>query len=102
MEISTLRSFYRKFGGIKAIRFYLKMGLLWPMLKKVLSNPFSRHSYMDGYMIAVKSVETLLREQYSLLMKEQKTYYARQVFNTNGIRLSGFVGCRELIMRPKR
>ena len=80
MEISTLRSFYRKFGGIKAIRFYLKMGLLWPMLKKVLSNPFSRHSYMDGYMIAVKSVETLLREQYSLLMKEQKTYYARQVF----------------------
>ena len=57
MEINQLRTFYRKFGGLKAIRFFAKRGLLWPMAKKVLSNPFNRHSYMDAYYVAVRDVE---------------------------------------------
>lgn len=78
MEINQLRTFYRKFGGLKAIRFFAKRGLLWPMAKKVLSNPFNRHSYMDAYYVAVRDVETLLREKYLPLMNEQKAYYSTQ------------------------
>lgn len=78
MRINQLRSFYRKFGGFKAIRFFAKRGLLWPMAKKVLSNPFNRHSYMDAYYVAVRDVETLLREKYLPLMNERKAYYSTQ------------------------
>lgn len=79
MGINRLRSLYRKFGGFKAILFFAKRGLLWPMAKKVLSNPFNRHSYMDAYYVAVRDVETLLRDKYLPLMNDRKAFYSNKV-----------------------
>ena len=79
MGINQLRSLYRKFGGFKAILFFAKRGLLWPMAKKVLSNPFNRHSYMDAYYVAVRDVETLLRDKYLPLMNDRKAFYSNSV-----------------------
>lgn len=71
-------SYYRKFGGLRVIRFYAKMGLLWPAMKVVLSNPFSRKSYKKAYSTVLNKVEPFLTEKYAPLMKERGDYYATQ------------------------
>ena len=72
-------SYYRKFGGLRVIRYYAKMGLLWPVAKVVLSNPFNRRSYKKAYSVVLNRVEPFLTEQYAPLMKERRDYYATQL-----------------------
>lgn len=78
MLFKTLRSYFRKLGGMRMVRFYAKNGLLWPMAKEVFSNPFHRQSYKKAYSSALKKVEPILMERYVPLMKERKGYYQGQ------------------------
>ncbi len=73
-----LRSRYRQFGGWKVVRIYAGNGALWPMLKAILHNPFSRQSYKKAYSVAVGKMEPLLRSRYTPVMRERKAFYEGQ------------------------
>ncbi len=69
---------YKQFGGPRVVRIYAKMGAFWPMVKQIMRNPFSRHSYKRAYTIAIRRVEPFLREKYAPMMVERKVYYQKQ------------------------
>ncbi len=67
---------YKQFGGLKVVRYYIRMGAVWPMVKRVIRNPFSRQTYKDAYREGIKKIEPFLYKKYGLLMPERKAYYA--------------------------
>lgn len=78
MIIRLIGSFNRKMGGLRTLLFYIRIGLLWPILKHVLSHPFKVLSYKKAYSEILNKVEPLLMEKYAPLMRERKEYYATQ------------------------
>ena len=76
MVIRQLISRYKQFGGLKVVRIYAKMGILWPMVKTIACNPFSRHSYKKAYYKAIGKIEPFLRVQYSPVMYDRNEYYS--------------------------
>ena len=73
-----LLSRYRQFGGLKVVGYFAKMGALWPMVRAILRNPFSRESYKTAYSAAVQTITPILREKYAPIMAERKELYAGQ------------------------
>lgn len=73
-----LRTRIRQFGGWRVVRIYAKNGALWPMIKAILRNPFSRQSYKKAYSVAVRKMEPILYDAYDSVMRERKGYYASQ------------------------
>lgn len=69
---------YRQFGGMKVVRFYVKHGALWPMIKIILRNPFSRESYKTGYKVAAEISGRYICRKYAPMMPVRKAYYAGQ------------------------
>lgn len=65
----------RQFGGFRLCREYNRLGAIWPMIKAIIRNPFSRHSYKKAYSIALNKVEPVLARQYGPMMPERKAYY---------------------------
>ena len=63
---------------MKVVEYYAKMGALWPMVRAVLRNPFSRKSYKEAYSVAVQKTTPFLREKYAPIMSERKERYAGQ------------------------
>ncbi len=45
MLFSLLKTRYIQLGGLRLVREYARMGLLWPAAKRVLRHPFSRQTY---------------------------------------------------------
>ena len=78
MNLRILRAYYKKFGGLPAIRFYACKGLLWPLVKVVLSHPFDRESYRRAYSKVQVCVGYILCEQYTPFMLERKAFYGSQ------------------------
>ena len=75
---TMLLSRFRQFGGFKVVEHYAKMGALWPMVKAILRNPFSRESYKTAYSAAIQTITPILREKYAPIMAERKELYAGQ------------------------
>lgn len=68
----------KQFGGFRLVREYYRQGAIWPMMKAILRNPFSRHSYKKAYSIALNKVEPVLARKYGPMMPERKAYYTSQ------------------------
>lgn len=59
------------------VHHYAKMGVLWPMEKRIFQNPFSRSSYKEAYFDAVKRVGPILSDKYAPLMLERAVCYSK-------------------------
>ncbi len=76
MLLKALISRYRQLGGWKVVRFYAGMGVVWPMVKAILHNPFIRQSYKLAYSLAIQKVEPFLRDKYSPMMAKCQALYS--------------------------
>lgn len=65
-----IKTRYTQLGGLRLVRQYAKMGLLWPAVKKVLQHPFSKQTYKQVYLDTVRKVEPMLVKEYRPVMKE--------------------------------
>lgn len=65
-----LKTRYTQLGGLRLVRQYAKMGLLWPAVKKVLRHPFSKQTYKQVYLDTVRKVEPMLVKEYRPVMKD--------------------------------
>lgn len=101
MTIRILKTYYIKFGGFKAIRFFSKRKLIWLMTKKVLSNPFSRHSYMNAYLLAVRDVELFLIVKFSPMMSSRKAFYSGQLLEHKRSKIIWFCWLQGLENAPQ-
>ena len=63
---------------MKVVRHYAKMGVMGPMAKAILHNPFSRKSYKNAYAVALEKVSPFLQEKYRGVMLERQKYYEVQ------------------------
>lgn len=70
MLLHILKTRYTQLGGLRLVRRYAKMGLLWPAAKKVLRHPFSKQTYKKVYLDTVRKVEPMLIKEYRPVMKE--------------------------------
>ena len=66
--IPLLKTRYTQLGGLRLVRQYAKMGLLWPAAKKVLRHPFSKQTYKQVYLDTVRKVEPMLVKEYRPVM----------------------------------
>jgi len=69
-NLLLLKTRYTQLGGLRLVRQYAKMGLLWPAAKTVLRHPFSKQTYKQVYLDTVRKVEPILVKQYGPVMKE--------------------------------
>ena len=65
-----LKTRYTQLGGLRLVRQYAKMGLLWPAAKTILRHPFSKQTYKQVYLDTVRKVEPMLVKEYRPVMKE--------------------------------
>ena len=70
MLFPLLKARYTQLGGLRLVRQYAKMGLLWPAAKKILHHPFSKQTYKQVYLETVRKVEPMLIKDYRPVMKE--------------------------------
>lgn len=70
MLLPLLKTRYTQLGGLRLVRQYAKMGLLWPAAKTVLRHPFSKQTYKQVYLDTVRKVELILVKEYRPVMKE--------------------------------
>lgn len=68
--LPLLKTRYTQLGGLRLVRQYAKMGLLWPAAKKVLRHPFSKQTYKQVYLDTVRKVEPMLIKQYRPVMRK--------------------------------
>ena len=78
--LPLLKTRYTQLGGLRLVREYARLGMLWPMVKAMARNPLSRQSYKNAYAVALRRVEGLLQEKYRPVMRE----IAEQVRNEGG------------------
>ena len=70
MLLHLLKTRYTQLGGLRLVRQYAKMGLLWSVAKTVLRHPFSKQTYKQVYLDTVRKVEPILVKEYIPVMKE--------------------------------
>ena len=70
MLLHILKTRYTQLGGLRLVRQYAKMGLLWPAAKMVLRHPFSKQTYKQVYLDTGRKVEPMLVKEYRPVMKE--------------------------------
>ena len=75
---NLLKTRYTQLGGLRLLRQYAKMGLLWPATKTVLRHPFSKQTYKQAYLDTVRKVEPMLVKEYRPIMKEIAASHAAQ------------------------
>lgn len=68
--LHILNTRYTRLGGLRLVRQYAKMGLLWPAAKMVLRHPFSKQTYKQVYLDTVRKVEPILVKEYRPVMRE--------------------------------
>ena len=68
--LPLLKTRYTQLGGLRLVRQYVKMGLLWPAAKMVLRYPFSKQTYKQVYLDTVRKVEPKLVKEYRPVMME--------------------------------
>lgn len=76
MLVQILKTRYSQLGGLRLVRQYAKMGLLWPTVKTVLRHPFRKQTYKQIYLDTVRKVEPILLKEYKPVMKEIAASYA--------------------------
>lgn len=78
---TILRTFilrFRQFGGWKVFIAYAKMGALWPVINTIIRHPFNRKTYRRAYSAGMKKVEPYLKDKFTPILKQRKTYYSLQ------------------------
>lgn len=68
--LKILKTRYIQLGGLRLVREYARLGMLWPMVKAMARNPLSRQSYKNAYAVALRRMEGLLQEKYRPVMRE--------------------------------
>ena len=76
MHFNRLLIRYRQFGGLRLVREYVRLGLLWPIVRQFFTCLFTGRSYKQIYLVIVEVVTPLLLEKYSGVMEESYRHTA--------------------------
>ena len=101
MLLRILITRIKQYGGFRLIRAYSRFGVLSPMLKGIIRDPFCRQSYKQAYFVALRKVEPLLIDQYGPMMPEQKAFYATQPLEYHRSRIIWFCWLQGLKNAPE-
>ena len=66
-----LKTRYTQLGGLRLVREYARMGLLWPAAKRVLRHPFSRQTYKQVYLDTARKAGTMLVKEVEPVMRSR-------------------------------
>lgn len=101
MLYRILKSRIKQFGGGRLVREYARMGILWPMAKVVLRNPFSRESYKRAYLVALSKIEPYLADKYGPMIQERKAFYSTESFEHHKRKIIWFCWLQGLENAPQ-
>lgn len=62
MLLHLVKTRYTQLGGLRLMREYARLGVLWPMVKAMARNPMSRQSYKNVYAVVLRQEEVLLNK----------------------------------------
>lgn len=71
MDFDRMVARFRQFGGLRLVGVYVRMGVLWPILREVCRCALRGRSFKGVYDVVLKRVNPLLIEGYSGLMRER-------------------------------
>ena len=98
--VKILHTRYRQLGGLRLIREYARLGLLWPAAKKALHSPFSREVYKSIYHDLARGVEPVLVKRYAPMMGERRQFYSQQNLEHHRSRIVWFCWLQGLDNAP--
>ena len=70
MHFDRLLIRYKQFGGLRLVREYVRLGLLWPIVKQFFTCLFTGRSYKQIYSVIGEVVTPLLIEKYRGVMED--------------------------------
>lgn len=80
MDFHKLISRYQQFGGLRLVREYARLGVLWPIIKTFIRCLVKGESFKRIYPEALKKVEPFLENRYYGLLQKRKNYYSDLTF----------------------
>lgn len=78
MEISKLKTRFRQFGGLKLVKEYSRLGVLWPLVGKFFKYFLAGKSVTEFYPEVEKRVVPILEKQYGPLIQPLWEKYEAQ------------------------
>lgn len=80
MDYHKLITRYKQFGGLRLVREYARLGVLWPIIKTFIRCLVKGESFKRIYPEALKKVEPFLENRYYGLLQKRKNYYSDLTF----------------------
>lgn len=80
MDFHKLVHRYQQFGGLRLVREYARLGLLWPIAKGFFRCWVKRESFKKIYPEVLKKTEPYLVMRYNGFLKSRKEFYAGQTW----------------------
>jgi len=74
MDYRKLYNRYKQFGGLRLVREYARLGLLWPITKAFFRCLLKRESFKRIYPEMLKKVEPFLKKRYEGFLQTRKDY----------------------------
>jgi hypothetical protein len=80
MDFHKLINRYKQFGGLRLVREYARLGVLWPIAKTFFRCLVRNEPYKKIYPEILKKVEPHLRKRYYNYLQKSKAHYTEQKF----------------------
>ena len=80
MDFHKLVRRYQQFGGLRLVREYARLGVLWPITKAFFRCLVKGESFKRIYPEVLKTIEPFLRKRYFSTLQNRKEYYAGLTF----------------------
>ena len=77
-DFHKLTTRFRQFGGMRLLRQYAEIGVLWTGVNALFAALIKKHTFKKAYSELLKKVEPFLAERYREVLKERKLFYERQ------------------------
>ena len=101
MDFDKLTIRLRQFGGLRLVREYTKLGVLWTGVVAFFRCLVKRESFKAIYPEILKKVEPYLELQYYHCIQDRKEYYKRQVLEHERSKFVWFCWLQGLEQAPE-
>lgn len=101
MDFHKLYFCFNKFGGIRLVRQYAKLGVLWIGAKSFFRCIIKRKSFKGIYPDILKKVEPHLMKKYQSVMLENKEFYTAQALEQERSKYIWFCWLQGLELAPE-
>ena len=101
MDFHKIVHRYRQFGGLRLMREYARLGVLWPITKAFFRCLIKRESFKRIYPEILKKIEPFLLKRYTDFLKSRKDYYSELTFEHKRSRVVWFCWLQGLENAPE-